>query len=70
MSEMSCEKGVQATVHQVKLGESEIVKVRIHLMSGPCQVHKVEQGVQTDYQECYIPLWKFAQQHVQKAIEF
>ena len=39
-------------------------------MSGPCQVHEVEEGVQTDYQECYITLGKSAKQHIQEPIKF
>lgn len=38
-------------------------------MSGPRQVHKVEQSIQTYDQPCDIPLRQPAKQHVQEPIE-
>jgi hypothetical protein len=68
MREVASQERVDATLHQVELGEREIVQVGVHLVARPCQVHEVEQRVESYDQECNVSIWKSADQHIQETI--
>jgi Leucine-rich repeat (LRR) protein len=42
MCKVASEESVNPTIHQVKLGKSKIVQVRVHLMSRPSQIKEIE----------------------------
>lgn len=60
---------MQAALHQVELRECEVVQVRVHLVARPCQVEKVEEGVEGDDQERNVAVGKTTDQHIEKAIK-
>jgi|LauGreDrversion4_2_1035121.scaffolds.fasta_scaffold1109608_2 hypothetical protein len=57
MCKVASEESVNPTIHQVKLGKSKIVQVRVHLMSRPSQIKEIEQAVKEDYQKGNIAIW-------------
>ncbi len=64
MSEVSSKEGVKTTIHEVELRKSKVVEVRVHRMSRPGQVHKVEERVQENDEECNISIWQLANQRI------
>ncbi len=69
MSEVTRHKGVQSAIHQVELREGEVVQIRVHLVTRPCQIQEVEQCVQPYDQIRNVSFWKSVNQHIDNPIE-
>lgn len=49
MSEVASKECMKSSLAIVISREGEVVQKRVHLVSGPSQVHKVAEGIKADY---------------------